>query len=323
MKTVFVSGADGFLGKHVCRHLALAGYSVRAGIRKCSSAPRLATGDFKLEKIVELGDIGSRTLPPNALAGCEAVIHLAARVHVMNETAENPLSSFRSVNVEGTRRLVEASILAGVKRFVFVSSIKVNGEATFGDPFSENTEPRPGDPYAVSKLEAEEFLIKTAKSTALEITIVRPPLVYGPGVGGNLHRLLKHLYYRLPVVLPSGENKRSLVSVANIASLLVECVGNPKALNQTFLVSDGRDLSTRELIRILSAAMHRASLTITLPKFLIGPGNLTAPLKKQFQRLGGSLQINSSKATNLLGWTPPLGPEDGLRQTAEWFLSQR
>jgi nucleoside-diphosphate-sugar epimerase len=323
MKTVFVSGADGFVGRHICCQLASAGYSIRAGMRSVGNLERFRAGEFKLEKAVELGDIGNRVIQPNALLGCDAVIHLAARVHVMNETALNPLAAFRDVNVEGTRRLAQASVIAGVRRFIYVSSIKVNGETTFGEVFSESSEPKPRDPYAVSKREAEELLIETATSTGLEVTIVRPPLVYGPGVRGNLRRLIQHLYRRLPVVLPPGENKRSLISVYNLANLLTECIGNLKARNQIFLVSDGRDLSTRELINILAAELRRKAVVITLPKFVIGLGSVVEPVKKRLERLGGSLQIDSSKVRQLLDWTPPVSPELGLGYTARWFASQQ
>ena len=323
MKLVFVTGADGFLGRQVCRHLISKGYSVRAGIRSSVRVERLRTTGLNLGQVVALGDIGSEPISKDALLGCDAVIHLAARVHVMNETARDPLAEFRKVNVRGTQELANASLAAGVKHFVFVSSIKVHGEATHGDVFSETSRPKPSDPYAVSKYEAEEWLLNTASSSPLEVTIVRPPLVYGPGVGGNLYRLIEHLYRRLPLVLPPGDNKRSLVNVENIASLLTECVENPKALNQTFLVSDGKDLSTRELIHILASALQRRSMVFTLPGFVTELGKTMRPVRKRLQRLGGSLQIDSSKARNLLAWTPPVCPEAGLTSTAEWFAALR
>ena len=321
MKKVLGTGANGFLGRHLCPTLRSAGYAVRAGVRNSLGTARLRSGGIVVDEVVEIGDIAEVDPPRSAFKDCDAVVHLAARVHVMGEATRQHLGTFRRVNVEGTRRLVEGSVACGVRRFVFVSSVKVIGEATYAYAFSENTELHPTDPYAISKSEAEQVLLNTVLFSDIEITIVRPPLIYGPGVGGNLYRLLWFLYHRLPLILPPGDNTRSLIAVENLATLLAQCVNHPKAKNEVFVVSDGRDLSTRKLIQLLASGLRRRSIVFTMPQFMADMCNDIGPINQQLQRLSGSLRVDSSKARRLLEWEPPVSPEFGLVSTAKCFLA--
>ena len=273
------------------------------------------------EKVL-VGEITGETDWSDALQGIDVVIHLAARVHVMQEKSSDPLAEFRKVNVEGTLRLAEDAAKAGVKRLVYVSSIKVNGEATFDRPFSESDEPNPQDPYGISKHEAEMALQKISAETGLEVVIVRPPLVYGPGVGGNFARMLGWIEKGIPLPLGSVRNRRSMIYVENLADALIHCATRPEAANETFLVSDAETVSTPELVRILSEKMGVKPAIFPFPPALLAMLGKLAGKSAEIERLTGSLEIDSSRIRERLGWQPPFGPDEGLSETARWFNSE-
>ena len=317
MGRVLVTGATGFVGTHLVPTLVAAGWEVRAALR--SHDARAPGG---CEAIV-VGDLAALPDASAALAGVDAVVHLAGRAHVMRETAEDPEAEFRRANVEATRHLAEQSVRAGARRFVFLSTVKVNGERTSGRAFTEGDAAAPEDPYGRSKWSAERALDEMSRAAGLEVAVVRPPLVYGPGVKANFLRLLRLIDRGVPLPFGSVHNLRSLVSVWNLCDLVTRCVGHPAAAGETFLVSDQRDLSTPELIRSMAEAMGRPARLFPVPE---GALRWAARLLRQgdvLERLIGSLQVDSCKATRLLGWTPPISVEEGLRRTAAWYLESR
>jgi nucleoside-diphosphate-sugar epimerase len=273
--------------------------------------------------MVVLGDIHTSTTLAAALRGVDVVVHLAARVHMMNDDAPDTLTEFRRVNVEGTVALARAAVEHGVRRIVFVSSVKVNGEATAGRPFTEDDAPAPQDPYGVSKREAEDALRTIGARTGMEITIVRPALVYGPGVRANFLHLLKTVERGIPLPLPNIQNRRSLVGVENLADLLVECVGHPGAANETFMASDGEDVSTRELVARMAKALGRPARFLPVPESAIRLAARMTGKEAAVDRLFGSLVVDSSKARQKLGWKPPVTLDNGLAATARWYLETK
>ena len=252
-----------------------------------------------------------------ALQGVDAVIHLAARVHVMNDIASDPLTEFRKVNVDGTLNLARQAAQARVRRFIFISSIKVNGEATqAGRPFTADDMVNPQDPYAVSKLEAEQGLLKIARETGMEVVIIRPPLVYGAGVKANFLSMMRAVKSGLPLPLGAIDNRRSLVYVENLVSLILKCIEHPAAANQVFLAADGEDLSTTGLLLACAKALGVKARLLPVPQKLIELGAALIGKRNVAQRLCGNLQIDISKARSLLGWEPPFSVADGLKKTA-------
>jgi nucleoside-diphosphate-sugar epimerase len=257
----------------------------------------------------------------DALRGVQVVVHLAARVHVMIDRATDPLEEFRRVNVDWTDRLARSAAGQGVRRFVYLSSVKVNGEQT-RVPFTEQDSPRPQDPYGVSKWEAEQAIVRVSAQTGMETVVVRPPLVYGPGVRGNFLQLLNLLRRGIPLPLASIHNQRSLVYLGNLVDALSRCIQNPRAAGRTYFVCDGEDLSTPELVRRLAAAMEtRVCLWPCPTSFLywMGPA---AGKRGMIDRLVGSLQVNSSKIETELDWHPPFTVDAGLLHTAAWFRAR-
>lgn len=305
-----VTGANGFVGKALCAELARRDFDVRAAVRSVSIS---AENGVK----VAVGEIDALTDWRTALAGVDAVIHLAARVHVMKDDSADPLAEFRKINVAGTENLARQAVAAGVKRLVYVSSIKVNGEATDGvRKFSESDAPDPQDPYGISKMEAEQALHRISTETGLEVVIVRPPLVYGAGVKGNFAQMIKVLARGIPLPLASVVNLRSLVYVGNLVDALILCGTHPAAAGQTYLVSDGDDVSTAGLLRQLGTGMGHPARLLPCPTFLLKlAGHLTGRAD-QVERLTGSLQIESGKIRRELGWAPPYTLQDGLQATA-------
>jgi nucleoside-diphosphate-sugar epimerase len=258
-----------------------------------------------------------------ALRGVDTVVHLAARVHVMHDTAADPLSAFRRVNVEGTAALARSAVQAGVRRFIFLSSIKVNGEHTLpGKPFSPTDAPNPRDPYGVSKLEAELELARIAAGSGMDLVLIRPPLVYGPAVGGNFRSMMQWLSSGIPLPLASIHNKRSLVARDNLVDLLVTCISHPAAANQTFMVADGEDLSTTDLLRRLGRALERPARLIPVPATLLKASAALVGRADIALRLCNWLQVDSSVTRSRLGWKPPLPVDEGLAQAARHFMSQ-
>jgi nucleoside-diphosphate-sugar epimerase len=311
---VLVTGANGFIGRMLCMSLEEHGYAIRAAVRTPSPAMRLS----KAADVVAIGAIGAETDWSEALRGVETVVHLAARVHVLKEKARDPLAEFRLVNVAGTEGLARMAALAGVRRLVYVSSIKVNGEHTHESPFTEAGTPGPQDAYGLSKWEAEQALLKIAAETGLEVVIVRPPLVYGPGVGGNFLRMMEWINRGFPLPLDSVHNSRSLIYLGNLVDALVTCVIHPRAAGKIFLVSDGEDVSTPELIRRLAQAIECRPHLIPFPPTLLRLAGLLTGKSAEVERLLGSLRVDSSKIRRELQWTPPFSMAQGLRETAAW-----
>lgn len=267
---------------------------------------------------VGVGNIDETTDWSHALNGCNSVMHLAARVHVMDDPSTDPLASFRQTNTGGTLNLASQAATAGVRRFVFVSSIKVNGESTeTGHPFTAADTPVPQDPYGISKMEAEQGLREIAKQTGMEVVIVRPPLVYGPGVKANFASLMRAVQRGVPLPLASvTHNRRSFVALDNLIDLLITCIDHPAAANQTFLVSDGEDLSTTDLLRRLGHAMDKPARLFPFPPSLLQLGANLLGKGDMAQRLLGNLQVDISHTCNTLNWTPPISVDDGLRRAA-------
>ncbi len=310
---ILVTGANGFVGNVLCRRLVEKGYAVRGAVRSGKSA--LPTG---VEKIA-MGDIEGNTDWSAALQDIDCAIHLAARVHVMKDESADPLAEFRKVNVEGTEKLALSAAKAGVRRLVYISSIKVNGESTGKKPFSEKDEPHPQDPYGISKWEAEQALRRISGQSGLEVVVVRPPLVYGPEVGGNFVRMLAWIEKGIPLPLGCVKNRRSMIYVENLADALINCAIHPDAANRTFLVGDSETVSTPELIRRLSARMGKSAAILPFPlPFLALLGKITGK-KAEIQRLTGSLEVDSSRISKILGWKPPFSLDEGLEATALWF----
>lgn len=316
---LMVTGSSGFVGGHLVKTLAEdSRYEVRALVRRLPESP-VASVDYQV-----LADF--LNLPPHysAFKGVEAVIHLASRVHVMNELSLDPLAAFRQVNVEQTVLLARSAAAAGVKRFVFISSIKVNGEQTrLGKPYLETDLASPTDPYGVSKLEAEEALRVVAAETRLEVVILRPVLVYGAGVKANFEKMMKWVKRGIPFPFGAIENLRSFVAIENLISFVMVCIEHPAAANQTFLISDGEDVSTTELLRRLSRALNVKDRLIPVPgKVLLATATLLGK-PALAQRLCGSLQVDISKARTLLNWTPVVTLDQALDVTARHFLAEK
>lgn len=311
MSRVVVTGANGFVGGAVVRFLSGDGYEVRGAVRR---RPMTPVGSA----VFAVGDIDGRTDWTAALQGCDAVVHTAARVHQMRDLSADPLTEFRRVNTEGTLRLAHDAVKAGVRRFVFLSSIKVNGEATVsGHPFRADGPTAPGDPYAVSKWEAESGLQEISRQSGLEVVVIRPTLVYGPGVKANFQSLLQAV--RRGVPLPFGavtDNRRSLVGLDNLTSLIACCVQHPDAAGRTFLVSDDEDVSTADLARRIGRALHRpARLLPVPPSVLMALGRLTGK-SAAVGRLIGNLQVDIGPTIQRLGWRPPVSLDEGLLRAA-------
>jgi nucleoside-diphosphate-sugar epimerase len=305
---LLITGATGFVGKAVCELAVRRGLAVKGALRMPGDVPGC------VESFV-VGDINDSTDWGVALRDVNAVVHLAARVHVMHDTEADPLTVFRAVNVEGTLNLGRQAAAAGVKRFVFISSVKVNGEATLpGRPFTADDIPAPLDPYGVSKMEAEQGLRQIAAETGMEVVIIRPPLVYGPGVKANFAALMRAVQRGWPLPLGAVHNQRSLVALDNLVDFIVTCVAHPQAANQTFLVSDGQDLSTTELVRGMAQAAGVPARLLPVPVWALQAGASLLGKGDAVQRLCGNLQVDISKARSLLGWVPPVSVEEGLRR---------
>lgn len=319
MTKVLITGATGFVGRVLCGQLAARGTAVRAAVR---TLPIAVNGFDRVEQVA-VGRIGCATDWRDALRNVDAVVHLAARVHVMHETRSNPLGAFRRMNVEGTERLARQAADAGVKRLVYVSSIKVNGETSGNQAFTAEDPPGPQDPYATSKWEAEQTLLTLAEKTGMEVVIVRPPLVYGPRVKGNFFRLLRLVDSGLPLPLGALTNSRSLVGIDNLCDMLRVCLEHRAAANQVFLVSDGEDLSTRDLVLRLAEAMNRPVCLVPVPPALLRIAGVVTGKSAEIKRLCETLQVDMTKAPLALGWQPPVSVLKGLRDTVGWYLSEK
>jgi nucleoside-diphosphate-sugar epimerase len=305
--TVLITGATGFVGRHLCQHLLSQGFSVKALGRQES----FDIADPKLEYICVENYDGN--IPWNTiLQGVDVVVHLAARVHHVNLKGMKGLALYQETNVKITQQLARASISANVKRFIYVSTIKVNGEQTIDMAFRAEDHPRPQDAYSVSKLQAEHILQEEARRSGMEWVIIRPPLVYGPFVKGNFRRLLKVAARRIPLPFALVKNRRSLVSIYNLCSFIECCVTHPHAQGEIFLVSDNQDLSTPQLVRKLRALFGKRGWLFPFPiGFLKLFGSLVGK-RIEIDRLVNSLQVNIEKTERLLSWKPPFSVEAGL-----------
>lgn len=269
-----------------------------------------------------IGDIGADTNWRDALRGCDAVLHVAARVHHMNDTASDAMALYRRVNVDGTINLARQAEAAGVRRFVFVSSVKVNGEASVNRPFSSDDVPAPADAYGLSKWEAEQQLLAMRRSS-MEIAIVRPPLVYGPGVRANFLQLMKIVRLGLPLPLGAVDNSRSLIGIDNLVDFLILCLLHPGAAEKTWLISDQRDVRLPELVRMIAAAMGKSARLLHVPPWLLTTGAGVLGKTPMMRRLTDPLLVDSRPATLELAWLPPVAMETGIRRTVEHFLAGR
>lgn len=311
--SVLVTGATGFVGKAILARLVKSGITVVAAVRSNAAVPAPAS-------TMRIENLDGHTQWLDGLKNVDVVIHSAARVHIMNDTEVDPLAAFRRVNVEGTLNLARQAAAAGVKRFIFISSIKVNGEETEnGRRYLADDVPAPADPYGVSKMEAEQGLRELAKETPLEVVIIRPVLVYGPGVKANFLSMMRWLDKGVPLPFGSINNRRSLVALDNLVDLIVTCMDHPAATNQTFLVSDGDDLSTTGLLSKMAQALGRNARLLPVPSKLLELGASMLGKRSLSQRLCGSLQVDIEKTRAVLGWNPPLSTEEALAVTAHHY----
>lgn len=315
MKRVLVTGATGFVGRALCELLVRQGYVVRAALRQQGGAPRGVS-----EQIV-IGTIGPQTQWGEALKGVSLVMHLAARVHVLNDSSDH-LNLYEETNVQGTRSLAEASAAAGVFRFVFLSSIKVNGESTHGVQYGIDLAPAPEDAYGISKWRAEQVLTEVSARTGMQTTSLRPPLVYGCGVRANFLRLLRWVDRGWPLPLGAIDNKRSLVSIWNLCDLLLLLLEHPAAAGRTWMVSDGEDVSTPELLSRLAAAMGRRARMWPMPVSLLKAAGALIGRSEEVTRICGSLAVDIKQTCAELEWTPPLSLDEGLKRTVSWYLAE-
>ena len=303
---VLVTGAGGFVGSAVVKRLLADGVEVAGATRRPAGEPWQSKSP----------DLGPHADWRALLAGAEVVVHAAARAHVLSETAGDPLSVFREINTAGTAALAAQAAEAGVRRFIFLSSIGVNGNRTT-QPFTESDRPQPREPYAVSKLEAEQALWRTAAQTGMEVVVLRPPLVYGPGAPGNLGRLVAAV--RRGALLPLGavtHNRRTLVGLDNLVDLVTVCLTHPAAAGQVFLAGDAEDLSTTDLLRRIARSFGVPPRLLPAPVWLLRTGGTLLGRSSTIRSLCDSLQVDIAKARNLLGWAPPLDVDEGLQHMA-------
>ncbi len=316
MGEILVTGACGFIGAALCEKLSFMGHRVCG---TATSAEKLS-GVSKWVRPLVIEQIGPATDWSDALINIDTIIHLASRVHIMRETATDSLSAYRCVNVEGTERLARKAAEAGVRRFVYISSIKVNGEGS-SLPYKEVDTPAPFDPYAVSKWEAEQLLHKISSESALEVVILRPPLVYGPRVRANFLSLLKLVSSGFPLPFFNLNNKRSLIYLGNLVDAIIACLTHPNAVGETFLISDGYDVSTPQLVRMMATASGIKSRLFPFPISLLNIICSAIGKRNSVDRIVGSLRIDSSKIRKTVGWQPPFSLEEGLEETVKWFKS--
>jgi nucleoside-diphosphate-sugar epimerase len=311
MKKILLTGANGFIGQNIYKHLIKLRYFVSGTVRNLDTI--LINSDTKY---ISVGNIDAETNWDHALKGVDCIIHCAGKAPAINKKDE--LNIYRVINKEGTKHLAEQAVKAKVKRLIFLSSVKVNGESTDKSKgvkfFTYNDIPNPQDNYAISKFEAEKELWKIASKTDLEVVVVRLPLVYGYGVKGNLENLIKLIYSKIPLPLGSIKNKRSLIGIDNLIDVLIRCVEHHDVAGKTFLVSDGEDLSTPELIRLIALATGQPAKLFTAPTFLLKFFGFIIGKQSEINRLTGSLLVDNSYVREILNWIPPVSVEEGIRR---------
>ena len=316
MHKVLLTGASGFVGKGVLRRLIANGNEVTTTSRRVwNDAPSFSSH-------CTVDSIHGNTDWSIAVRGQKTVVHCAARVHVMNDSAKNPLEEFRAVNFHGTLNLARQAVEAGARRFIFISSIGVNGAETFDLPFNSDDAVAPHSYYSLSKYEAEVGLLQLAEKMGLEIVIIRPPLIYGMNAPGNFGSLMRWIRRGLPLPLGAIHNQRSFVALDNLVDLIATCINHPNAANQIFLASDGEDLSTTLLLRRMGQALGKPARLIPVPSGLLRLGAALVGRSTVAQSLCGSLQVDISKTRQLLGWTPPLSVDEGLKIAAKGYLNE-
>lgn len=307
---VFITGLGGFVGSGIYQALS------KLDTFECSGSVRRQSALSAFPRAVHIPDISSGMDLSSDLYGVDVVIHAAARVHVMNDSSEDPLAEFRRVNVRGSLELARQAVRCGVRRFIFISSIKVNGEQTLpGQCFSADDDPMPVDPYGISKLEAEQALIKIGQETGLEVVIIRPVLIYGPGVKGNFRSMINWLRRGVPLPLGSVRNRRSILALENLIDLVRVCLTHPEASGEVFLASDAEPVSTPDLLRMIGDVLDRPARIVSVPVSILlflakisGRGSVA-------QRVLGSLQVDISKNYALLGWRPVLSTADAIKKS--------
>jgi nucleoside-diphosphate-sugar epimerase len=321
---ILITGATGFVGSRLVSFLS-AEYpemELRFAVRRQPDNSQYP-GVLSAGSIEVVGDINPHTNWSDALLGVDVVIHLAARVHVMNDVATDPLTEYRNANTLATIHLAQEAAQAGVKRFIYLSSIKVNGEETHpGQVYSEDWTPAPIDPYGVSKWEAELGLEKVCIESGMEFVVIRPPLIYGPGVKANFHKLIALVNKGLPLPLGAIHNQRSLLALDNLVNFIAKVMTHPLAANQRFLLSDGQDVSTTQLLRLISQGLGKQAYLLPIPSTILKLAAKMIGATAAADRLLGSLQIDSSKARQLLAWQPPLSVEEGIAITAKSYLNE-
>jgi len=314
MPTVFITGATGFIGRALCVKMLEKGWTVLGAFRNKSSGGNLPVG----VEGIQIENIENYDNAHKDLEGVDTVIHLAGRAHVMNDTAIDRLDVFNKINVVGTERLARTAAMKGVKKFIFLSSIKVNGESS-SSPYSEKDAPMPQDPYGVSKYEAEQVLKGVAAKTGLREVILRPPLVYGPGVKANFYSLIKLVASGLPLPLEGIHNCRSFIYIGNLVDAIFTSVIHHKAAGETFMVSDCKDISTPDLIRLIASAMGKRASLFSLSPVLLKASAKIIGKSEEIERLIGSLFVDTGKIRELLGWEPPFTLEEGIEETIRCY----
>ena len=313
---LFITGINGFIGQALTARLSETSHIISGSVRPGSSYDGFPMKDITHKKLLIDEDW------TQSLNGLDVVIHTAARAHIINEVVSNPLKEFQKINVASTLNLAQQAADAGVARFIFISSIGVNGNCNTV-PFVELDEPMPKEPYAISKYQAEKGLLDISRNTGMEITIIRPPLVYGPGVKANFKSMIQWMNKGVPLPLGAINNKRSFVALDNLVDFIILCTEHHQAANEIFLISDGEQVSTTELLKKVAKALGKKSLLVPVPiKIMI----LVAKLIGQSvmsDRLFESLQIDSSKARTLLGWKPVISMDEQLKKTVDAYLNEK
>lgn len=315
---VLITGANGFVGGVLCDRILSHYPQINTVFAVSRRSINLSLSSPKLQSVT-VSSLDDLVASNNHLEKIDCIIHLAARVHKMQDSSEDPLSEFRAVNTEATCKLAKAAARTGVRRFIFLSSIKVNGEGGYNETYTESSLAHPTDPYGISKWEAEQQLMQISAQTGLEVVIIRPPLVYGPGVKANFQQMLRVINQGIPLPIGAVKNQRSFVYVGNLADAIITAAMYPAAINQTFLVSDGQDVSTPQLTRLIAAALGCSPRLVPIPEICLNLLGKITGRSKQISRLTSSLTIDSQKFCKTFQWEPPFTLEQGLETTAQWF----